>query len=65
MEDKRRAEIEAIKKIVAGHELIINAMLQNNSALMSVIEASQALNYHKELEEREKRKPRLKVLKAQ
>lgn len=65
MEDKRRAEIEAIKKIVAGHELIINAMLQNNSALMSVIEASQALNYHKELEERKKRKPRLKVLKAQ
>lgn len=65
MEDKRRAEIEAIKKIVAGHELIINAMLQNNSALMSVIEASQALNYHKVLEEREKRKPRLKVLKAQ
>ncbi len=65
MEDKRRAEIEAIKRIVAGHELIINAMLQNNSALMSVIEASQALNYHKELEEREKLKPQMKVLKAQ
>lgn len=59
----RQAEIEAIKRIVAGHEMMIKTMLVNNSALMSVIEANEALNYHKELEERERRKPQMKVLK--
>ncbi|MBS4041603.1 MAG: hypothetical protein KGZ81_13525 [Flavobacteriales bacterium] len=65
MTDKQRqAEIDAIKRIVAGHEMMIKTMLVNNSALMTVIEANEALNYHKELEDREKRNPNLKVLKA-
>lgn len=63
-DSQRRAEIAALKQIVEGHKLIIDAMLVNNGAFITLIEASEALNYHKELEEREKRKPNMKVLKT-
>lgn len=65
MTDKQRqAEIEALKQIVEGHKLIIDAMLVNNSAFITLIEASEALNHHQELQERDRRKSNLKVLKA-
>lgn len=62
--NQRQAEIQALKQIVEGHKLIIDAMLVNNSAFITLIEASQALNYHKDLVECDKRRPNLKVLRA-
>lgn len=63
-DNQRQAEIQALKQIVEGHKLIIDAMLVNNSAFITLIEASEALNHHKELQERDRRKSNLKVLKA-
>lgn len=63
-DEQRQAEIAALKRIAEGHRQIIDAMLTNNHAFITLIEASEALNYHKELEERDKRKSNLKVLKA-
>ncbi|GAB1403064.1 hypothetical protein MASR1M74_02420 [Lentimicrobium sp.] len=63
-DNQRQAEIQALKQIVEGHKLIIDAMLVNNSAFITLIEASEALNHHKELEERDRRKTNLKVLRV-
>jgi len=62
-DEQRQAEIDALKRIVEGHKLMIDAMLINNNALITIMEVNAALDYHKKLVEGE-RKPKLKVLKA-
>lgn len=62
-DEQRQAEIAALKRIAEGHRQIIDAMLTNNHAFMTLIEASVVLNGYKEKEK--ERKPNLRVLKAQ
>ncbi|KAF0198852.1 MAG: hypothetical protein FD170_3972 [Bacteroidetes bacterium] len=64
-DSQRQAEIAALKRMAEGHRKMIESMLVDNGALMTLIEVSEALNYHRQLDESERRKPQMKVLKQQ
>lgn len=62
MTDKQKHdELAAIKKLAEGHKQMIESMLQNNSALLTIIDVYQALERHREITRHER--PKLTVLK--
>ncbi|MCK9452848.1 MAG: hypothetical protein M0Q90_14230 [Bacteroidales bacterium] len=61
-DQRRQAELAAMKKIAEGHKLLLHAMLTNNEAYLALLQAAEETSGNSKIQDSRFKDSKLKVL---